>query len=497
MRWLRLSSWIYLGLVIILPLTALLVKIRISSFSFSLLISHSFTNSLIIALITTLMAVLLGGLAAVFLAKSPISGKRIWSILLVMPLFFVPYQSALSWSALMHSGRLSAFIFSRAGVIFILTGCFYPITFWFTLVAISSIPRVEEESGLLISSPGQVFSRITLPKILPSLLTGGILVFLLAFTELGVPTYLGIPVLPYEVLIQFATKYDFQAAVASTLPMTFVVILLLLWEYRSLRQGFIFYQQRTEAPGLVFDLKGYPLILIKGFLLCILFLFLIIPLGTLIIQSAHLNAISFAMKNSFKSLGRSIFYGLIAGFIAALWSITALFFRKGEENPAFSFLTLTGFFLPPPLIAIALIAFWGELPGLSLVYSSFLILILGLLARFSVFSYRAMSTAFENLDQSSWEAAYLMTDSWWIILKKIVYPQVRPWFFLGMCIVFIFSMNELGLSTILYPPGQEPLIVRLYTLSVNNPLPFSSSLALLNSLGTLLIIVIFYRWGMR
>lgn len=495
MKGFRLSSWIYLGLILGIPLATLIwhfpgIKLEIKTF-----FSKSFYNSVLIAFGTAFFSFILGSIAGFILAKIPIPGSKIWPVLLVAPVFFVPYQMALGWDAFLSS-KLNSLLFSPIGVIWVLTGCFYPVVFWFALIAFKIVPPEEEEAGLLIARPFNVLMGITLPKVFPALLTGTFLVFILAFTELGVPTYLGVSVLPYEVLIQFSSLYDFKAAVSASWPMVCLGILILFLEYRFFKKTHLFYQKATEPKGLIFSPPIKTKIICFFFLLGLIFLFLMLPIGALFKEASSLSAIKFAIKNGIFSLGRGIFYSVLAGILAATWALITFYSGKGKGHPLMSGISLTGLFLSPAVLAAGMIYFWSQGP-FTFLYRSFMFLIFGYLARFSFFAYRSLETAFEHLDLSSWEASLFTGHSSLTILRCIIFPQVRKWFFLSLILIFIFSINELGISTMLYPPQGAPPVVRLYTLSVNNPLSYSAALALLYSTGTLLGAAILYYWGIK
>ncbi len=495
MRGLRLGSWVYLGLVLGFPLAALLWHFPEIQPGLEAFLSRAFRNTLLVASGTALLSLLIGSGAAFVLAKISLPGTRLLSLLLVTPIFFVPYQMALAWDALLPSG-LNAWLFSPAGVIGVLTSSFSPVVFWFAWIAFKAVPPEEEEAGLMTAPPGTVFRRITLTKVYPALLAGTFLVFILAFTELGVPTYLGVPVLPYEVLIQFSTLYDFRAAVAASWPMAALGVLLLFLEYRLFRKSLLFYQRAGKPQGLIFSPSPAVKAVLLLSLLLLVFVFLFLPLSALVKEAASFRALKFALKNGLPSLLRGLFYATVAGFLSALWALAVFYSRKGKGHSLMSGLALAGLFLPPAVLATGILYFWNQ-GVLSLLYGTFGLLILGYLARYSFFSYRSLETAFEHLDPSAWEAALFTGHGPLAILRHILFPQVRSWFFLAWMLVFIFSVNELGLSTMLYPPEGEPLVVRLYTLSVNNPLSHSAALALLHSVGTLLGVALLYSGGFR
>jgi len=493
-RGLRLLLRAYFLLFLVLPAVAVLGA-TFSHLSAKLLTERVYLEalfrSLLIASLTTLLATLFGTACGVFVSRLILPGRNLWLILHTLPLFFVPYQFALAWSVLLPAG-FSKLLFSPLGVVFVLTGCFYPLVFWAAVVALSSIPPEEEESALLVAPPREVFLRLTLRRIRPYVWGASLLIFLFAFSEVGVPTYLGVNVLPGEILTRFAAFYDLPGAMAASFPVVLLSLILFLAEKRVFSR--LRFQERPAERVIVFRAEGWRRVSVVLFLASVAVLFLLVPVGVLIYEASDLKSLHLALSRGTESLLHSLLYALTAASLAAGWSLLSLHFLGRRERDLISWVTLLDFFLPSVVMAVGLIFLWGRLS--AAVYGTALLLLAGLLARFSFLPYQGLSLAYERLDPSGIEAAQLSGAGELRVLARIVYPQLRRWFYLGLMLAFVFSMNELGLGAMLYPPGGEPLVVRLYTLSVNNPVGVSAALALLNSLGTLVLVTFFLRRGL-
>ena len=487
----RFGLWIYVLCILILPLASVLLGVASfwgKGLGFDQVYLSSFRNSLFIGVATTALASLWGGIASLLLAKTNLSGRYYWLLLLTLPLFFLPYHQALAYTALLP-GKSSFLLFSLGGVVFVLAGSFYPIVLWLGLIAFWSLPPEEEEAALLASGPKKAFWKIILPQVLPYYLAGALLVFLFAFSELGVPTFLGVGTLPKEILLRFAAFYDFQAAIIAAIPLLVLGVILFLSESFLLRRRLSFPQTQSLVRGLVFDLgpwKGPALC----FLVCLVFAYVLLPLGALLKETLSFAAFPSVLRGSLKSLLVSIFYALVVAYLASLFALLSTYWPKRWERKWFSLASLLDFVFPPVIIALGVIHFWGKFAFLQ---GTPALIILGLLARFTFLPYKSLESAREQMDPSILEAALFSPASRFQVLRRLIYPLFRRWFYLGLMLAFVFSMNELGISTLLYPPGGEPLTVRLYTLSVNNPVGVSSTLALLNSLTTLVFVAFFFR----
>ncbi len=485
----------YTALVFLLPVAALLLSFPQALPQLPALLRDrtfllSISNSLQIAAAVSLLSLLLALPAALLLAKTDLPASSFLLMLLTLPVFFVPYQFALAWSAALPPSA-DRLLFSKAGVILILTGSFLPITLWLTHTALSSIPAEEEETALMVTSPWRVITKISLPKALPAAATGTLLVFLLAFSELGVATYLGVKVISYEVLVQFSAFYNTAAAIAASLPMFAVGLVVFLAELHFIKPTLSFIQRSTPSR-LVIKLRRKELALLYPELL--IMIFLLLPFSFLVKQAITAKEVLPALRQAASGLVKSLIYSSAAGLLATLWS---LFASRSRFAGLHSYSSLLTFLLPPSVVAVGLIYAWNR-PGIALFfYATAASLILAYLARFSFLSQKVMETAYSHLDPSGEEAALLSGASRWRIFSKITFPQVRRWALLSFMLVFIFSMNELAASNLLYPPGGEPLVVRLYTFSVNTPLSVCAILALAGSAVSLLMVLLLWFKGGR
>src|SRR5262249_43212272 len=110
-----------------------------------------------------------------------------------------------------------------------------PVPMILTQVYVRAVnPRLEEAARLIARWPA-VLRHVTLPMILPGILFGAMLVFLLALGEVGVPMFLRYPVFPVVPLLQSAAFYGFAEAAAAATPLLAVTLLAIALESAFLR----------------------------------------------------------------------------------------------------------------------------------------------------------------------------------------------------------------------------------------------------------------------
>jgi len=163
-------------------------------------------NALAIAVFSTAIAGAVGIGAALLLHRYDFPGRRLLAALVPLPLMVPPFVGAVGMKQLL--GRAGAFnaLLERIGigdpnapidwlrdgrfaVVVALTALhLYPIVYFNVQAALAGLNPEMEEAGRSLGCRGlRLFRKITLPSILPSVFAAASIVFIWAFTELGVP----------------------------------------------------------------------------------------------------------------------------------------------------------------------------------------------------------------------------------------------------------------------------------------------------------------------
>ncbi len=245
-----LPGWVFVpaavgGLFIALPLVAILAKVQWSRF-WTLISSESSLDALWLSLKTstasTLLCVLLGTPMALVLARAHFPGLRVARSLVLLPLVLPPVVGGI---ALIYTfgrqGLLGSSLevlgirvaFTTAAVVIAQTFVALP----FLVLSLEGSLRTagrryEAVAATLGANPTTVLRRVTLPLVLPGLLSGAVLAFARALGEFGATlTFAGslqgvTRTLPLEIYLQRETDAD--AAVALSLVLVIVAVLIVL-----------------------------------------------------------------------------------------------------------------------------------------------------------------------------------------------------------------------------------------------------------------------------
>ena len=454
-------------------------------------------KSLELAFFVAILATLLGGFFAFFLTKTNLPFKNFFKLLFLAPLFLSPYILTLSWvdfCVYFEGGK--EFIYSFWGVVFVLTLIFTPLAMLVIASGLDNINAKLEEAGLMISSYPQVLFKIIFPLVKPAILSSFILVFVLALSEFSVPAFLSVKVLTTEIFTQFSAFYNYGLALANSMILVFISILLLLSEKFYLADASFLSMSTKSQQSRIVELESskYPLFMIH---LLYLFFSIVIPVVVLSVQSFDSGSVYFfqVITLLIPNIINSLFYAIIGALVLLLFGFLFAYISVKEKIKAMDTLLLIVFSVPSTVLGIGLIKFFNT-PSLDFIYSSFWIIIIAYLGKFLFISHKLIGNALIQIPKSLEESAEMMGAGFFKRIQKIILPLIADKIFIVFIICFIFSLGELGATILVYPAGSAVMGIKLYTIMANAPQSLVSAMSLVILLVTVLaivVLVLFYR----
>jgi putative spermidine/putrescine transport system permease protein len=196
--------------------------------------SSGMVNSANVAVLTAILATLLGTLAALGLSRGHFPGRAAVNALLLSPLIVPVVVIAIGMFALFVQWRISG---SLVGLVLAHTALAMPFVIVNVGTSLRTMDRnLELAAANLGAGPRQTFLRITLPMILPGVLAGAIFSFITSWDEVVVAIFLTsarFRTLPVEMWEQVRQVVDpTVAAVSTTLLVVSTILLLLLFVVR-------------------------------------------------------------------------------------------------------------------------------------------------------------------------------------------------------------------------------------------------------------------------
>lgn len=463
---------------------------------------RALTNTAKISILVMILSVLITFPLAWLIGRTDLPGRKKFRTILVASYMIPPYVGAIAWTQLLNPdvGYLNALlktifslskapfnIYTEGGLIWVLTLFYPPFAFITISRAMEKMdPTLEEASRVSGASPLRVLWDVTLPLMAPSILAGGLLVFIGAGSAFGIPAIVGMPgnieVLTTRIVSFVYMGNDSGIRNATTLAVSLMILangLLFFMTWFMGRKDYTTIGGKSTRPALV-ELgkwKGLATFLVAVYA----FIAVILPLGSIVITSfmvsmskgLSLDNFGFdawipVLENSqyLDCIWRSLGYAFIAATIGTILSLFVAYLSvkthvKGRSLP--DLLVMVGGSTPSVVIALALIITFSGNYGLNL-YSTMWILIVSYLVKYMTMSVRTIAASLSQVSSSLEEAGLNSGAGWLRICKDIIMPLIAPSIVAGWFLIFMPSFYELTMSNLLYGSDTQTIGVLLYEL---------------------------------
>lgn len=456
-------------------------------------------NTVIISVGTALLSTLMALPLSWLLTRTNIPGANRLRSWFCLPYAIPPYIGAIAWIYLGNptTGLLNLFlgegfinIYTYGGLIWVMSCFFYTFVLLSLLAALDRMdPSLEEAARLSGAGPIRVFFQITVPIILPALLSGILLVLLAASASFGVPAMIGNPASIYLVTTRIYTFMKMGSiggtytAGALSIVLLVLAIIVLFLNQRIMSKGhFKTVGGKTSRPSLI-DLGAWklPLLVFLGMSFFVLFL---LPLFGVFVTALSKVQGSFSLDN----FGLQNFQKILFETDEtprALWNSTKLAFwvatiavifgmilsyivqkTKIKGRGIVDILASLPYATPGTVLAFAFIlTFSSGILGFRIpLYNTIYLIGMAYIAKYLNFTLRTCSDGFGQIDDVLAEAARVSGASWLTTMKTIWFPLMKPALVASWFLVFMPAFSELTMTILLSGPGLETLGTLIFQL---------------------------------
>ena len=454
-------------------------------------------NSLVLGLCTTAAASTIGVPLALIAGRTNAVRWRTAVPLLLVPLLIPPYLHAVAWIHLLGAGSfisktlaggglswLERSVYGLPGTAAALSFGFFPIPALCVLGSlVASDSRLEDEARLH-AGPLRVLLFVSVPAALPGIVSGAVLVFLLAVVDFGVADQLSYRVYPTEIFTQFSAFYDQKAATALALAPT----LLCLAAVGRWRAWLTVWPEpdrgRVEVLAPPIRLRGWRRLAARVALAGPAAV-VMSPIAALLVCTS-LGAMLEAFKSAGDEIRQSLFIGSVSAAVCVSLGLLAVWLRPGILPRWGAALTALLFVVPAPVVGISLITFWNRPGPLGLLYGTDGMLVLGMVSRFLFVALLLLSAAQRSINRDIIEQSLIDGAGWLGALIRVAFPLMLTGVVGALVACLTLVVGEVGVSVLIVPPGGTTLAVRIMTLMHFGPEPVLAATVLI-----LVMIVLF------
>jgi len=460
------------------------------------------SNSVLLAVGTGLLSLLLGASLAALVARYQFVGRDWLSWALVLPLAMPAYIVAYSYAGLLDAAgpiqsQLRAFtgwryqdywfpqIRSLGGAVLVLSLVLYPYVYLLARQSFSQQNPAWREAARSLAARGYWW-RVALPLARPALLGGTALVMMEAFADYGTVAYFGVPVLTTGIFRVWFGMGDVAAAAqlsALLCSLAMLLVALELWNRRQLRY---FDRSSGGRKPQRQQLSGWRAMLAFTFALLVLCLGFMLPATLLLLWSLQQPELWFALQFA-ELLGNSLL--LAAGSAVLIVGVaTVLVYGLRQRLPAFLQLFIRGsgfgYAIPGTVIAIGVLwpfsqldqqldllaeQWFGVRTGLVLT-GTVAALIFAYLVRFIAVALQPLEAAFSQMSPSLDQAARSLGCNRWQLWWRVHRPLLSGPVLIALLLVFVDVLKELPATLLLRPFNFDTLAVRTFELASDEQL---------------------------
>jgi iron(III) transport system permease protein len=485
------------GLLLLLPLVAVIADAQSAGwgeFTSVLFRPRSLTllvNTLALPLIVTPIAAFLGTAAAWYTEKTALPGRRVWTVLLVLPIAMPDFIVGYAW----HTIAPTASPLGAAALVMTLSS--YPLIYLPVAAALRRLdPALEETARSLGLSSTRTFFRVVLPAIRSAILGGALIVVLVLISEYGAFEIVRFQTFTTEVFTEFQVNPD--AAGALSIPLVLIGVLVVIGE------SLVPVPRSSARPGIrrpnLLPL-GAGAVGISLALLALVALAVAVPVGALFYwmassQHTTLPATATLLQATITTCEYCAGGALLAVLLALPVAIISARRTRGlsvviERS---TYLTLA---LPGVVIALSLI-FLALRFAFGLYETSWLVIIGYALITFPL----ALSCVKTSVRQAPAELASVgrsLGRSALFVFWRVTLPLIAPGLIAGFCLVFLTASTELTATLVLQPPDTVTLSTQFWAFQSETAYgaaaPYGLVIILLSMVPGTLLAIWFDRLG--
>jgi iron(III) transport system permease protein len=437
-----------------------------------------FTRTLLLASTTSAACAALGTALAWLVTRTDLPLRRLFRVLVALPLVIPSFVGALALIAAFARGGLLDEVLGLDALprvrgywaaFVTLTLLSYPYVYLPVAARLSALPpSLEETARSLGRSPAQVFRSVVLPQATGAIAAGALLVFLYVVSDFG-----AVSLLRYDTLttrIESARLFDPPTALALGLLLAAVALVVVVSE-----RGIAARRVHTEAVAAgrrplqapLGAWKAPAVVLVTG----VVGVALVAPVVVLAQwtlrglgddRAARGVEWSDVWQPVLNTGGIAVVTAVVA--VAVVLPVAYLTTRhRSRAGTVANALVVAGFALPGLVIALAVVFWVLRAPLVGGLYQTFPLLVFAYVVHFGAQAMRASQVAVSGVPRRMEDAARSLGSGRWRRLRTVDLPLMLPGLAAGAGLVLLSTMKELPATLLLAPTGFDTLATRIWS----------------------------------
>jgi iron(III) transport system permease protein len=463
-------------------------------------VGEALANTLIACTGGTAIAVAIGLAFSWIVVRTNTPCKRFIAAASVLPLFAPPLVAGVAWSILgsPRTGLINTMFkwahidlrvdfYSMTGLVVVFGIYYAPYVYMFTSSALRNMdPSLEEAAEVSGASAFSTLFTVTFPLIMPAIISGMLLSFIVMLGIYGIPAVLGAPA-NLNVLTTYIFKLtNWSPPLYNTAASVAIILMVVTAALVFLQQKVLSGRSYTTVAGKAYRPRNLDLgpwrWLTFGLSVVYLIVVVVLPLFALIVAAFrkfmfirdvsslfdmrmysffHFNTI-FENPLTLNSIYNALEVGVITAVLGGVLAFAIGYTIHRTHLPgrrSIDILSTLPVAIPGLVIGVAYLWAWIGMPGG--LYGTIWILALAFIARFMPDTIKSLSTSFLQIHRELEEAAWICGRGMLSTIRTIVLPLASPGVIAAMTLLFVLAIRELGSSLFLYTSNTMVMSVLL------------------------------------
>jgi len=463
-------------------------------------VAEALRNTMIVCGGGTAIAVAIGLLFSWIVVRTNTPFKGFIAAASILPLFAPPLVAGVAWAILgsPKTGLINTMFkwmgldwrvdfYSLWGLVFVFGIYYAPYVYMFTASALRNMdPSLEEAAEISGASAFATLFSVTFPLIMPAIISGMLLSFIVMLGIYGIPAVLGsannlamLTTYIFKLTNWSPPLYNTAAAVA-------IILMVVTGALVFLQNKVISGRSYTTVAGKAFRPRSLDLGRWRWFTFALgivyLLIVVVLPIFALIVAAfrkfmfirdvsslfdmrqysmVHFDSI-FDNPLTLRSIYNAVEVGVVTAVVGGVLAFAIGYTIHRTQVAGRRWIDLISTVpvaIPGLVVGVAYLWAWIGIPaGL---YGTIWILALAFIARFMPDTVKALSTSFLQIHRELEEAAWVCGKGMFTTIRTIVLPLARPGVIASMTLLFVLAIRELGSSLFLYTSNTMVMSVLL------------------------------------
>jgi len=461
---------ILVAAVLLVPLAFLLVEAagagvgEVASLIDRQLTEQLLWNTIRLSVVVTALCAVIGTGTAWLTERTNLPGRRVWAVLLVVPLAIPDFVVSFGWAS------ISTDVAGFRGAVLVMTLSVYPLVYLPVAASFRNAdPTQEEVARSLGAGRIKTFFRITLGQAKVAILGGCLLVVMVLLAEYGAFNILGYQTFTTEIFTEFQQLFDIASACALSLVLVGLSLLVLGADAFGRRRGRVSRASRTAQRSVHLHRLGIwtaPVLV----LLCLLVaLALGVPVGSAAYWWAQGTNQPFQGTSLLSATGYTAAYSACAAALATAMALPVAILavrRSGRVAQLIERSTYLVLAMPGLVIALSL-SYFSNRYGNGIGYQSAPMLVLAYAIMFFPLALVGVRTSVAQAPAGLEDVARSLGQGRLAVFWRVTRPLVTPGLTAAFCLVFLSAVTELTATLILVPTGVQTLATQFWNYQQN------------------------------